>query len=246
MKMQHKTLMWLGSMLLAMGTVGLAGCSGLSAVSTATPTATPSAATILANAVAVQETQIKDVEFSVNMNLTSNGTAISGNLSGTETASPNRTDLVVTNLTAAGAQFSGEIITDTASNAVYLKFTSSSIPEIPIGEWIKTSGASSLNPLPINPTQVSNLSQLTGATLKGSEVLDGIKVWHLQAAKTINGSTAQVDVYIRQDNNQLYEVVANLTGTSATTLAGTITLKITGVNTGATISLPTPSLVLSQ
>ena len=241
MKLQHKTLMWLGSILLVMGMAGLAGCSGLSIGSTATPTATPSAETILANAVVVQKTQIKDVKFSVNMNLTSNSTVITGNLSGTETASPNRTDLVVPNLTVAGAQFSGEIITDTASNAIYLMLTTSGIPEIPIGEWIKTSGASSLNPLPIDPTQVSNLSQLTGATLKGSEVLDGVNVWHLQASNTINGSTAQTDVYIRQDNNQLYEVVANLTGTST----GTVTLKITGVNTGATISLPTPSQVLS-
>ena len=242
MRLQHKALVRLGGMLLAMGALALGGCSITSLASKPTATATPNAATILEDAVNVQKTQTKDVEFSMSIDLTANGTTINGNLTGTETSSPKRLDLVVSNLTVADVQFSGEIITDAATNSIYIKFASSNIPEIPEGQWIKTSGGSSINPLPIDPTQFADLSQLTGATLKGSETLDGIAVWHLQATKTISGSTTQVDIYIRQDNNQLYEVVANATGTSS----GSVTLKITGVNSGATINLPSASQVVTQ
>jgi hypothetical protein len=243
MRLQHKALVQLGGMLLAMGALALAGCSITSLASKPpTPTATPNAATILEDAVNVQKAQTKDVEFSMNINLTLSGTTISGNLTGTETSSPNRLDLVITNLTAASVQFSGEIITDATTNTTYVKFANFNIPEVPLGQWIKTSGGSSINPLPIDPSQFSDLSQLTGATLKGSETLDGIAVWHLQATKTISGVTTQVDIYIRQDNNRLYELVANATGTSS----GSTTLKITGVNTGATINLPPASQVVSQ
>jgi hypothetical protein len=242
MRLQHKALVRLGGILLAMGTLALAGCSITSIASRPTPTATPSAATILEDAVNAQKTQTKDVEFSMNLDLTASGTAISGQLTGTETTSPKRVDIVITNLTAASLQFSGEIIIDSATNTTYVKFTNSNIPQVPMGQWIKTSGGSSINPLPIDPSQFSDLSQLNGATLKGSETLDGIAVWHLQATKTVSGVTTLVDIYIRQDNSQLYEIVANATGTAS----GSVTLKITGVNTGATINLPPASQVASQ
>lgn len=242
MRLQQKTLVWPGSVLFVVITVAIAGCSSFKMATTPTPTATPSAATILANAVVVQQKQIKDVEFSMKLALTTNSTTVSGDLTGTETASPNRTDLVVTDFTTAGVQFAGEIIIDAATNATFIMITGSSILGLPTGEWIKTTWGSFLNPLPIDPTQFSNLSQLSGVTLLGSETLDGIAVWHLQATKMIDGSTAQVDVYIRQDNKQLYEIVANVSGTSS----GTITFKITGINTGATINLPAASQDLSQ
>jgi hypothetical protein len=242
MRLQHKALVRPGGMLLAIGALTLAGCSITSLAGKPTPNATPNAATILEDAVNIQKTQTKDVEFSMNLDLTSSGTTISGGLTGTETSSPKRLDLVITNLTAVSVQFSGEIIIDSATNTTYVKFTNSNIPEVPQGVWIKTSGGSSINALPIDPTQFSDLSQLTGATLKGSETLDGIAVWHLQATKTVSGSITQVDIYIRQDNSQLYELVANATGTSS----GSVTLKITGVNTGATINLPPASQAVSQ
>ena len=156
--------------------------------------------------------------------------------------SPNRTDVVITNLTTAGEQFSGEVIVDVATNATYIKLTGSSILGLPTGEWLKTTGGSFLNPLPVNPTQFSDLSHLSGVTLIGPTTLDGIAVWHLQATKMIDGSTAKVDVYVRKNNSQLYKIVANLSGTSS----GTITFKITGVNTGATITLPATSQNLTQ
>jgi hypothetical protein len=239
MRQQRKPLVWIGGMLLVLGSLALAGCSVTGLASKPTPTSTPSAATILEGAVNVQKTGTKDVEFSMNLSLTTNGTAVTGDIKGTETTSPNRVDLVFTNLTAEGQQFSGEIITDAATNATYVKFTNSSFTEIPVGQWIETTGGGSINPLPIDPTQFADLSQMTGAKLVGTEKLDGIDVWHLQATKTVSGSTSQIDIYIRQDNNQLYELVANETGTST----GSVTLKITGVNTGATISLPPPSAV---
>jgi hypothetical protein len=239
MRRQQKSLLGIGVMLLVLGSLTLAGCSITALANTPTPTARPSAATILEAAVNAQKTGTKDVEFSMNLSLTTNGTAVSGDVTGTETTSPNRVDLIVTNFMAAGQQFSGEIITDVATNTTYIKFTDSSIPEVPVGQWLKTTGGSGINPLPINPTQFSDLSQLTGAKLVGSEKLDSIAVWHLQATKTVSGSTSQIDIYIRQDNNQLYELVANESGSSS----GSVTFKITGVNTGATISLPPPSEV---
>jgi hypothetical protein len=240
MRLQHEALVRLGGILLVTGALALAGCSITTVASKPTPT--PNAATILEDAVNVQKTQTKDVEFSMNLDLTSSSTTISGNLTGTETSSPKRLDLVVTNLTVASLQFSGEIITDDATNTLYVKFTNSNIPDVPLGQWIKTTGGSSSNPLPIDPSQFADLSQLTGATLKGSETLDGIAVWHLQSTKTVSGVTTQLDIYIRQNNSQLYEVVANATGTSS----GSATLKITGVNTGATINLPPANQVATQ
>jgi hypothetical protein len=237
MKLQRKTLAWSGSVVLVVITVAIAGCSSFKVDSTPTPTATPSAATILANAVVVQQKQIKDFEFSMKLGLTTNSTTLSSDLTGTETASPNRTDLVITNFSVAGTQSSGEIIIDAATNATYIMITGPSILGLPTGEWLKTTWGSFFNPLPIDPTQFSDLSQLSGATLIGSEMLDGIAVWHLQATKMIDSSTAVIDLYIRKDNNQLYEIVANVSGTSS----GTITFKITGINTGATINLPTTS-----
>ena len=234
MRRQQKPLLGIGVMLLVLGSLTLAGCSITALASKPTPTAPPSAASILEAAVNAQKTGTKDVEFSMNLSLTTNGTAVSGEVTGTETMSPNRVDLIVTSFMAAGQQFSGEIITDAATNTTYIKFTDSSIPEVPVGQWLKTTGGSGINPLPIDPTQFSDLSQLTGAKLVGSEKLDGIAVWHLQTTKTVSGSTSQIGIYIRQDNNQLYELVAKETGSSS----GSVTLKITGVNTGATISLP--------
>jgi hypothetical protein len=244
MTLQHKALVRLGGMLLAMGALALAGCSitPMASRSTATTTATPTGATILEAAVHAQKTQTKDVEFSMNTDLTTSGTTISGQLTGTETSSPKRVDIVITNFTVAGLQFAGEIITDAATSSIYVKFTSSNIAEIPQGQWIKTRAGSSSNPLPIDPVQFSDLSQLKGVTLKGSETLDGIAVWHLQTTKMISGSTTLVDIYIRKDSNQLYEVVANATGTSS----GSVKLKITGVNTGATITLPPADQVVTQ
>jgi hypothetical protein len=242
MRLQRKTLAWSGSVALAVITVAIAGCSSFKVASRPTPTATPSATTILADAVVVQQKQIKDVEFSMKLDLTTNNTTLSGDMTGTETASPNRTDLNISNFTVGDAQFSGEIIIDAATNATYILLTGSSILGLPTGEWIKTTWGSFLNPLPINPTQFSDLSQLSGATLIGPETLDGIAVWHLQATKAIDGSTATVDVFIRKDNNQLYELVANASESSS----GTIMFKITGINTGATINLPASSQDLSQ
>ena len=243
MRLQQKSLVCSGSVLLAVIAVALAGCGGFNKVAaTPTHTAKPSAKTILASAVVVQQKQIKDVEFSMKLNLTADSTTVNGAMTGTETASPNRTDLVISNFTTAGEQFSGEIKVDSATNTTYIMLTGSSILGLPTGEWIKTTWGSLLNPLPINPTQFSNLSQLSGVTLIGSETLNGIAVWHLQATKVVDGSTAKVDVYIRKDNSQLYEIVANLSGTSS----GTITFNITGVNTGATINLPPASQVINQ
>jgi hypothetical protein len=239
MKLQRKTLAWSGSVVLMVITVAIAGCGSFKVDST--PTATPSAATILANAVVVQQKQIKDFEFSMKLGLTTNSTTLSSDLTGTETASPNRTDLVITNVSVAGTQSSGEIIIDAATNATYIMIAGPSLLGLPTGEWLKTTWGSFLNPLPIDPTQFSDLSQLSGATLIGSETLDGIAVWHLQATKMIDSSTAVIDLYIRKDN-QLYEIVANVSGTSS----GTITFKITGINTGATINLPTTSQDLTQ
>jgi len=250
MRLQHKALVRLGGLVLAMGALALAGCSSTGVAGgpaiggqAGTATVTPNAASILEDAANVQKTQTKDVEFSMNINLTARDLTISGDLKGKETSSPQRLDVVITNFKTAGMQFSGEIITDAATHTTYTKFTgTSSFPQIPAGSCIKSSGGFFFNPLLINPTQFSDLSQMKDVTLKGSETLDGISVWHFQATKTFSGTTSKADIYIRQDNKQLYEIVSNATGTSS----GSVTFKVTGVNTGATISLPPASQVVSQ
>ena len=218
-------------MLILLGALALAGCGGSSAASK--PTATPDAATILASVKNVQSSY-KDIEFSMSMAFTASGSTINGTFTGTQTSSPKRSDIVM-NFTAAGQQVAGEVITDVATNTTYTKLTSPALPGVPAGTWTKSTGSSAF--IPIDPSTFSNLSGLTGITLKDSETLDGIQVWHLQASESTGGATGQADIYIRQDNNQLYEVVAHATGAAS----GTITFKITSVNTGATINLPPAS-----
>jgi hypothetical protein len=233
--------------------LALAGC-GLPNLGHSTKP--PSAATILEDAALAQKTQVKDVEFSMTMAISTSGitgtgtTDISGNFTGTLTTSPERED-VMTNMTAAGIQFSGEIIVDVATSTLYIKFSSTSLPGLPAGTWTKVTTGSSLDPLTVDPSQLSDLSQFKGATLKGPETLDGIQVWHLQANSTTGGLTSQADIYIRQDNHQLYELIAHINGaltgigtpTTGTPTTGTITYKVTGENTGKTISLPPASEV---
>jgi hypothetical protein len=227
-------------MLVVLGALALAGCGGSSAASkpTATSTATPDAATILAAAKNAQ-TSYQDIEFSMTMAFTASGSTINGTFTGTQTTSPKRSDIMM-NFTTAGQQFAGEVISDVATNTTYTELTSPVIPGYPSGKWVKSTGSSAF--IPIDPSTFSNLSGLTGVTLKGSETLDGIQVWHFQASESTGNTTGQADVYIRQDNNQLYEFVAHVTGTDS----GTITFKITGVNTGKTITLPPASQVVSQ
>jgi hypothetical protein len=238
-------------MLLAMGALGLAGCSspgvaGGPALGGQAGTATPSpnAATVFEDAVNAQKTQTKDVEFSMNTNLKERDITITGDVTGKQTSSPRRLDVVITNFKTGSMQFSGEIITDAATHSTYIKFTGTTpFPGIPVGTWVKTFGGFFFfNPLMTDPAQFSDLSQFKGATLKGSETLDGISVWHYQVTRTFRETTTKIDIYIRQDNKQLYEIVSNETGTSS----GSVTFKITGVNTGATISLPPASQVTNQ
>ena len=249
MKPQYKTLVWIGGALFVLGTLALSGC----AIPRIGSKPIPSAATILQDAVMVQKTQVKDVEFSMNMSMTGSGTTLTDDIKGTSTASPKR-ELVTSNLTTAGVQLSDIVIIDAATSTIYSKFSSSSLPGIPSGKWIKMSLGSSLDPLSIDPSQFSNLSQFKGATMKGAETLDGVPVWHLQSTTTMDGLTDRADIYIRQANNQLYEMVAQVTGSltgtpTATTTGsttGTVTFKVTGENTGATIKLPPASEVISQ
>jgi hypothetical protein len=252
LRRQDKVFVWIGATLL-LGTLALAGCSiprfgGVKPI--------PSAATILEDAVTVQKTEIKDVEFSMVSSFTgiglgtASGSAVSEDFTGTLTTSPQR-EQIFTKLTTAGMQISSEVIFDEATNTMYMKVTGSSLPGLPSGKWTKMSLGSSLDPVTIDPSQLSDLSKFKGATLKGSETLNGVHVWHLQSSATQDGLTTHADIYIRQDNNELYEMVAHVTGTltgtttdtSTGTMNGTVTYKVTGVNTGAKISLPPASQV---
>lgn len=231
----RRALPGFGGLLMLLAMLSLAACS--SPLAATKPTPTPDAATILANS---QKVKYTDIEFTMTITGTSSGTSVSGNGSGTVTTTPNRADITL-DLTASGTELSFETIVDSVTSTTYVKFTGTSIPGIPVGKWIKESGSSS-SVSPIDPSIFSNVGKLSNPTLVGSETVDGIAVWHLKGQETSGADTANADVYVRKDNNQIYQAVIHTTGTSTTD----VTIKFTGVNTGKTVDLPPADQVISQ
>jgi outer membrane lipoprotein-sorting protein len=240
-KMRRKAIWMVGSLLVLLGTLALSACgiSGLGAAPK--PTATPDAKTILAN---VEKVQYKDLEFKMTIASTATGaTAVSGDGSGTITKSPKRAKISF-NLTSSGQQIAFDTIEDFDGNAVYIKFSTALFPGIPTDKWIKTSTGGTLSSLTsaFDTSQFTDFSQVSNATLKGAETVDGIQVWHLTGTESSSGSTATIDFYIRQDNNYPYKFVAHSTGASA----ADVTVTFTGINTGATVDLPTADQVVAE
>jgi hypothetical protein len=229
----------LGGLLVLVGTLSLCGC-GLTTQVAAKPTPTPDAKTILAN---VAKIQYKDIEFSMTLSGGSSGSAVSGTGSGIITTSPKRAKITF-NLSSGGQQIAFDTIEDIDGNAIYIKFSTALFPGIPTDQWIKASAGGSLSSLTsaFDPSQLTNLSQMSNATLKGSETVDGVQVWHLTGTESSNGSASSADLYVRQDNNEPYKIVAHAAGSAA----ADVTITFTGINTGATVDLPPADQVVAE
>ncbi len=234
---RRKASCWASGMLAVAGMLALGAC-GVSGVGAAKPTPTPDAATILAS---VQKVQYKDISFKMTLSGSSSGTDVSGDASGVITTSPKRAQVTM-NLTTSGQQLAFDVIEDSATNTTYVKFNSAFIPGLPTDKWIKQSGSGSFDSLTkaFDTSQITNFGQISGATLKGTETVDGVQVWHLTGSETEGGTTGTADVYIRQDNHYPYKLVVHSAGGSS----GDATITFTGINTGATVTLPTADQVM--
>ena len=215
------------------GVLALKGGSGNTKVA-ATPTTTPNAAQILAK---MQAFNYTDASFTMSLNFTEQGQAISGTGSGKITKNPDRADIQLSLPIAVGGvtetiQF--EIITDGTNEYTMI----SGDPVLSTnGKWLETSAGSSSSITPFDPSQVTNLGGLSNATLVGSDTLNGVAVWHLTATDAASAGTS--DIYVRQDNYQPVKLTLNETGTTP----GTFTINFTSFNTGLTIATPSPDQV---
>jgi hypothetical protein len=90
-------------------------------------------------------------------------------------------------------------------------------------------------------SQLTGYESLQNAKLVGAETLNGVNVWHLTGTGNSGGSNVAYDLYVRQDNYYPVKLVGKSSGTDQ----GTLTIDFTGVNTGATISLPPADQVQS-
>jgi hypothetical protein len=237
--MRHKANWVVGGLLALVGTLALSAC-GVSGLGAAKPTPTPNAQTILTN---VQKVQYKDIEFKMTLAGSGSGTDVSGDGTGVVTMSPKRAKISF-NLTAAGQQIAFDTIEDIDGNTVYVKFSSALIPGLPTDKWIKSAANGTLSSLTnaFDTSQLTSFNQLSNPTLKGSETVDGVQVWHLTGTESSNGTTANADLYIRQDNNHPYKIVAHAAGSTS----ADVTITFTGINTGATIDLPPADQVVVQ
>jgi hypothetical protein len=224
-------------LLTLVGTLALSAC-GVSGLGAAQPT--PDAKTILAN---VGKIQYKDIEFKMTLSGSSAGTGVSGDGTGVITMSPKRAKITF-NLTSGGQQIAFDTIEDIDGNTVYFKFSSALFPGLPTDKWIKADAGGTLSSLTnaFDTSQLTNFNQISNATLKGSETVDGVLVWHLTGTESSNGTTANADLYIRQDNNHPYKIVAHAAGSTS----ADVTITFTGINTGATVDLPPADQVVAQ
>jgi hypothetical protein len=168
---------WLLLLLAALlGVLSLAACGTSSRG--ATPTATPDANAILQQAANADYT---DVTFNLTLTTTASGQTINGTGSGAITKSPARAQLTLTiPITANGqtTQIKVETVADSATKTLYTHTTTNGI----VGRWTKSSlsnGSSSGTSVDVN--SLTSVAAYANAKVIGSETLDGVAVWHLQA-----------------------------------------------------------------
>jgi hypothetical protein len=238
--MTRHTAKWVaGGALALVGTLAVSAC-GVSGAGAAKPAAAINAHTIFATASSVQ---YKDIEFKMDLSGTSGGNSGAATGTGTITTSPNRADVQLS-ATEEGQQVNIELIEDGDANVTYVKVGGLSSLGVPAGKFIKVTSNSASSALTslfsaFTPDQITNYKNLKGVTLVGAETVDGIAVWHLKGTKDLGSTSATADFYVRQDNNYPYKFVAHASGGAS----ADVTVTFTGVDTGASVTLPTPDQV---
>lgn len=214
--------------LLAFAGCGLPGHLNLG---TPKPTATPSAQQILANA---EKAHITDEAFTMTMNGTTNGSAFTATGNGKATTNPQRISLSMS-MNVSDTTVAFDEVMDIATKTSYTRITAPSI--LATNKWVKnsdTTGLLSSSDLQINP----QYSKLTNAKLIGTEQINGVTTWHLQAtspaSSASSGLSGNLDIYLRQSDYLPVKMTLHATGDTAVDL----TIVYTSVNTGITIDLP--------
>jgi hypothetical protein len=229
---------WLMPALLV-GVMSLAACGASSTSTQATPTPTLSAQQILQNA---DHATISDMAFTLSGTENISGTTGSITGSAKVTKSPARVEMTIT-IPYTGTQLSVSFIVDAPTSTVYIKFGPNALG-VPSNVWYKdsTTGTlgSSFASIGSQLTSPTNYTNLQNPTLVGSETINGVAVWHIRGTDS-SGSTPTAgatstsgvtdDLYLRQDN--YYPVKVVITGDGAN-----LTVNVTSVNTGITITLP--------
>ncbi len=115
--------------------------------------------------------------------------------------------------------------------------------------YIKSPGASQWSTLANDPTSgilgnpdLPHYGELQDVSLSGSETIDGVATWHLQAKvpAAVKTTTQTQEIWIRQDTFFPEQVIAHIASTGGV-FVGAYDAKVTFSqwNTGATIALPT-------
>jgi hypothetical protein len=170
----------------------------------------------------------------------SSGTSVSGDGTGVLTTSPKRVSVTFYlpnfDLTDANQDIDFDAIEDIDGNMVYIKFHSALVPGLPTDKWLKSDASGGLSSLAttFDAKQLTNFGQIMNAKLKGSETIDGMLVWHITGTTLSNGTSANTDLYVRQDNYDPYKAIVHAVGTTSPET----TVTFTGINTGATVDLP--------
>lgn len=207
--------------------------------------------------------------FAVNSDLsTSHGTSqFSQTLTahGKEALHPRRgqMDMTISTTSRLSYLFGGStpttatIIVDYGGHATYMKSAALDSLFGSAGKWYKTTLAAG-GGLGADTSLYIDYSKLKDAKLIGSETINGVAVWHLQAKEDLNqtlqgsgkasGSSrmATADYYFRQDNYRPVKVVITGMSTFSDSAGhGTMTLHgemdFTAFNTGINIALPPAS-----
>jgi hypothetical protein len=233
--------MWL---LLICGTFTLAACGGTAgtytgantANGTGTVSSTPDAATILQRA---QAADVHDEQFNLTINTTVGDQHINGTGTGVATRNPDRVQFKY-NFTINGQPASVEVISDAATKTNY---TLVSAPGISNTKYVKTTAGEGSSVTDF--TALNDYSRFMDAKLIGAETVNGVDVWHLQQVKTSSNGTSTTDLYFRIDNYYPVKYVVHA-GATATTTPGVsttgntdVTIDITKINSGVSVSLPT-------
>lgn len=222
----------------------LAACSGSSGGTSARATTTATAdAQALVQKTKAAVANIKDATFNVQLLVGTAGasTAVSGSGTGKLTRSPDRIQMQLTG-TFAGQQGAVSFITDKATGSAYVQTPQTN------GKWVKIPAATLGT-----TTDVGNFA-LQNATLVGEETINGQPTYHLRGTQMATASAATpsssnatpataaetTDVWVNKTTyNPVRLVTKSQDGSS------TVTIDFTGVNTGATIDVPSGDQVVS-
>ncbi|MBV9689571.1 MAG: hypothetical protein JO202_07655 [Ktedonobacteraceae bacterium] len=240
--------------------LALAACSGSSfdaSSSTPSPSTPLTAEEIITR---MQQAPLKDATFTEQVNSQTAGSAVGIPITVVATVKGN--GHLITHPKRVEVQLSGTVPESTFSAQNVIVDASGSYVQVS-GDthWSKTN-SSGATVSSVGPDLVLNYTQLQGATLVGSEIINGIATWHLKGTPPINTNivvnggvtnitnvssstdvAATEDIWVRQDNYYPVKIevqtTSNISAPSTTIhVAANEHILFTAWDTGITISTP--------